>query len=384
MRVTDIPESNGNRNNPMKTIVVFSGPSGGHLFPAQAFAEVAHAESADFKIILVTSVRARGLCAKFPADIFSEIIYLPEFGSPIGFSWAGFKALLNIPVAMVQSWILLSRLKPDLCVGFGSFVSYFGMLFAAWRGIPTLIHEQNQMPGKATRMLQGWVKTVAVSFPETHFRKKPHEVIVTGLPIRRAIRENRIDFDKKQGHPFTVLVCGGSQGSAFLNRAVLSAFSGFSAEERAKFAVIHITGNSAENLVRETYAKLGISAEVYSFFEKMHVLYNRANMAVSRAGANSSFEQALYGIPTVFIPYPFAEGHQNDNAKYFVDHGAAIIVPQDEQAGKQVGALIQAWSERSAEYHEAVKKMISVSFENGDIRLWNIAKNMLKLNTCNS
>ncbi len=368
----------------MKKIVVFSGPSGGHLFPAQAFAEAAHAESADFKIILVTSVRARGLCDKFPASIFSEIIYLPEFGSPIGFSLSGLKALLNIPAAKIQSWSLLSRLKPDLCVGFGSFVSYFGMLFAAWRGIPTLIHEQNQVPGKATRMLQFWVKTVAVSFPETHFRTKPREVLFTGLPIRRQIRENRITSDKKQTHPFTVLVCGGSQGSAFLNQAVLSAFSGFSAEERAKFAVIHITGNSQDSLIRESYAKLGVLADVYPFFEKMQVLYNRANMAVSRAGANSAFEQALCGIPTVFIPYPFAEGHQNDNAKYFRDHGGAMIVPQDEQAGKQVAALIRSWAEKPAEYHEAVRKMSSISFENGDIRLWNIAKNMLKLNTCNS
>lgn len=364
-------------------ILVFSGPSGGHLFPAQAFAEAAHSESAALKIVLVTSVRARGLCAKFPVDIFSEVIYLPEFGSPIGFSFLGLKALLNIPIAMIQSWSLLSRVKPDLCVGFGSFVSYFGMLFAAWRGIPTLIHEQNQMPGKATRMLQGWVKTIAVSFPETAFRKKPKKVLVTGLPIRREIRESRIAFDKKPTYPFTVLVCGGSQGSAFLNQAVLSAFSGFSAEERAKFAVIHITGNGSENSVREAYSKLGVRSEVYPFFEKMQALYNRANMAVSRAGANSSFEQALYGIPTVFIPYPFAEGHQNDNAKYFVDHGGAIVVPQDKVAGKQVEDVMRLWAEMPVQYHDAVRKMRSVSFENGDIRLWNIAKDMLKLKPCN-
>lgn len=368
----------------MKTILVFSGPSGGHLFPAQAFAEAAHAEASGFKIILVTSIRAQNLCLKFPVNIFSEIIFLPEFGSPIGFSFAGLKSLLNIPAAKIQSWNLLSRLKPDLCVGFGSFVSCFGMLFAAWRGIPTLIHEQNQVPGKATRMLQCWIKTIATSFPETNFRKQPREVVFTGLPIRREIRENRLDLDQKAKQLFTVLICGGSQGSAFLNQAVLYAFSGFTAEERAQFAVIHITGNGPENSVRESYAKLGVSAEVYPFFEKMHVLYNRAHMAVSRAGANSAFEQALYGIPTVFIPYPFAEGHQNDNAKYFLDHGAAVIVPQNEQAAGQIAVLLKLWVKQPVEYHEAVRKMSSLGFKNGDIRLWNIAKSMLKLNTCNS
>ncbi len=367
-----------------RVIVVFSGPSGGHLFPAQAFAEAAHADCADLQIVLVTSIRAQGLCAKFPSGIFSEIVYLPEFGSPAGLSFSGLKSLFNITRAVVQSWRLLSRFKPAVCVGFGSFVSYFGMLFAAWRGIPTLIHEQNQMPGKATRMLQGWVKTIATSFPETAFRKKPREVIYTGLPIRREIRERRTDFDKKNTQPFTILVCGGSQGSAFLNQAVLSAFSGFSAEERAKFAVIHITGNGQESATREAYAKLGVLAEVYPFFEKMQLLYNRANMAISRAGANSSFEQVLYGIPTVFVPYPFAEGHQNDNAKYFFDHGVAKIVPQDDKASERIGELLRAWSVRPEDYCEAIRKMSVLGFENGDIRLWNIVKNMLKLNACNS
>jgi len=362
-----------------KVVVVFSGPSGGHLFPAQAFAEAAHAEAADFKIILVTSVRARGLCDKFPAGIFSEIIYLPEFGSPIGFSFTGLKALLNIPAAKIHSWNLLSRLKPDLCVGFGSFVSYFGMLFAAWRGIPTLIHEQNQMPGKATRMLQDWVQAVAVSFPETAFRRKPREVVFTGLPIRREIRENRLDSDQKLKQPFTILVCGGSQGSSFLNETVISTFSGFTAEERAQFAVIHITGKGQDHSTREAYQRLGVSAEVVPFFEKMWLLYNRADMAVSRAGANSSFEQALYGIPTVFIPYPYAEGHQSENAKYFVDQKGAQIVVQNKESAGELAAILKSWESRPESFREMGRVMRRLSFENGDIRLWNIAKSMLKL-----
>ncbi|HRK61134.1 MAG TPA: UDP-N-acetylglucosamine--N-acetylmuramyl-(pentapeptide) pyrophosphoryl-undecaprenol N-acetylglucosamine transferase [Candidatus Omnitrophota bacterium] len=370
--------------NFLRVILVFSGPSGGHLFPAQAFAEAAHAESSDYKIVLVTSIRAQNLCLKFPAGIFSEIVFLPEFGSPIGFSFAGLRALLNIPVANIQSWNLLSRLKPDLCVGFGSFVSYFGMLFAAWRGIPTLIHEQNQVPGKATRMLQCWIKTIATSFPETAFRRKPREVVFTGLPIRREIRENRLDLNRKAEQPFTVLVCGGSQGSAFLNQAVLSAFSGFTAEERAQFAVIHIAGNGQDHSIREAYQRLGVSAEVMPFFEKMWLLYNRADMAVSRAGANSSFEQALYGIPTVFIPYPYAEGHQSENAKYFVDQKGALIVVQSEESAGELAAILRSWESRPESFREMGRVMRRLSFENGDIRLWNIAKNMLKLNTCNS
>ena len=116
-----------------KKILIFSGPSGGHLFPAQAFTEAVRDIWPTAKIILVTSVRAGGLCSKFPAGLFDEMVYLPEFGSPAGFSLSALKLVLQIPVAAIQSGFLLLRVKPDLCVGFGSFVSYFGMLFAAWR-----------------------------------------------------------------------------------------------------------------------------------------------------------------------------------------------------------------------------------------------------------
>lgn len=361
-------------------ILVFSGPSGGHLFPAQAFAEAFQESKVPAQIILVTSIRAEGLCAQFPAGLFSEIVYLPEFGSPAGLSFSGIQSVLRIPAAMIQSWNLISRIRPDLCVGFGSFVSYFGMLFSAWRGIPTIIHEQNQVPGKATRMLQGSVRQIAVSFPETQFRRTPSNVIVTGLPIRAELRQNITPPDQKPPHPFTVLVCGGSQGSAFLNRAVLKSFSCLSAEERAQFAVIHITGNGQENEVARGYADLGISAEVYPFFERMQLLYNRAHMAISRAGANSSFEQALYGIPTVFIPYPHAEGHQNDNARYFVENGGAVMLNQDDQAAQKIASLLSAWSQTPEYYWLSSRRMSTLANLQGHVNLFDAAYNMLKLN----
>ncbi len=359
----------------MKTIVVFSGPSGGHLFPAQSFAEAVHQDSSATRIILVTSVRAQGLCSKFPAGIFSDIVYLPEFGTPIGLSAAGIRGLFSIPRAVWQSWQLLSRFRPDLVVGFGSFVSYFGVLFAVWRGIPTIIHEQNQFPGKATRMLQNKVKQIAVSFPETEFKKTPSgSVVFSGLPIRKDIRDHVIFVEQKAAHPFTVLIVGGSQGSAFLNNAVLDAFSDLSAEERQQFAVIHITGKGQESSVSQRYQSLSIRAEVYPFFEAMPLVYNRAHMAISRAGANSAFEQALYGIPTVFIPYPHAEGHQNNNALYFVKAGGAMMHDQNEKASGWIAGVLRDWVKRPEAYTRASQKMRELACGNGHEQLWALAQ----------
>jgi len=359
-------------------ILVFSGPSGGHLFPAQAFAEAAHQSSPDIRIVLVTSIRAHGLCSKFPSSIFSEIVYLPEFGSPIGLSLSGIRGLLSIPRAIWQSWQLLGRLKPQLVVGFGSFVSYFGVLFAVRRGIPTIIHEQNQIPGKATRMLQNNVNQIAVSFPQTDFQKTPSgSVIVSGLPIRKDIREGVVTMDQKKAQPFTILICGGSQGSAFLNSAVLDAFSHISAEERSQFAVIHIAGMGHESQVSRRYQELAVCAEVYPFFEQMQLVYNRSHMAISRAGANSAFEQALYGIPTVFIPYPHAEGHQNNNALFFVKAGGALMQRQNDQASEWIAGVLRDWVRKPESYWTASRKMRELACENGHEQLWALAQKVL-------
>lgn len=366
-----------------KTILVFSGPSGGHLFPAQAFAEAICADQPNLRIVLVTSVRAQKLCEKFPAGLFFQVEYLPEFGFPSGVSPAMVRAAFRIPLAIIRTWKLISRTQPCLCVGFGSFVAYFGVLFSVWRKIPTLIHEQNQIPGKATRMLQNWVKSVAVSFPETGFRKEPNEVFVTGLPIRRDLREEITAMEDRPSQPFTVLVCGGSQGSSFLNGAVLRAFEILSTEERAQFAVIHITGQEQDRRVRDAYRELAVNAEVYPFFEKMRLVYNRAHMAISRAGANSSFEQALYGIPTAFIPYPHAEGHQLDNARFFCERGGALMHEQNENAAAWLCGVLREWVRRPDSYQKAVQAMRKLALHDGHVRLWKIARNKMEKTPCN-
>ena len=361
-----------------KKILVFSGPSGGHLFPAQAFAEAAQEENFPAKLILVTSVRAKTLCSGFPDALFSEIRYLPEFGAPSLFSSVGIKAIFKIPAAAIQSWKVISQTKPDLCIGFGSFVSYFGVLFSAWRGIPTLIHEQNQVPGKATRMLQGVARKTATSFPETAFKKKTTRAVFTGLPIRRELREGIIPVQQKVTQPFTVLVCGGSQGSAFLNAAVIQAFSIFSPEERSQFAVIHIAGEGQEKEVREQYARLQMTAEVFPFFQEMRLIYNRAQMVISRAGANSLFEQALYGLPTALIPYPHAEGHQQDNASYFVEKGGAFMHIQNEASSGWIAAVLKEWVSQPQSYWNVSRNMLALAQTTGHALVLVEAKKTLK------
>lgn len=121
---------------------------------------------------------------------------------------------------------------------------------------------------------------------------------------------------------------GGSQGSHGLNQKILESFLQFSSEEKKNLAVTHITGRSDFEWVENSYRENEIQAEVHAFYSKMHELYGRVDMAITRAGANTLFELALFGIPSVVIPYPYAGGHQAENAVYFEKREALFAHPE--------------------------------------------------------
>ena len=314
-------------------LVVYAGPTGGHVFPAQSFSEGFRKRFPDSRIDLVTCRRAKSLVDKMPQEIFSSVSYLPEFGFPGGFSWKTLKPFFLFPYLFFRAFFFMKRTKPDLCVGFGSFVSYPGMMVAHGLGIPTLIHEQNKVPGKATHWLLPHMDVVAESFEGTQFLRKPKKLYTTGLPLRSFI----VDTAMRAGgasvpRPFTLLVVGGSQGAQGLNAVVADAIATLSDEERSKIAVIHITGKRDQAWVAERYERLGLSCEVHAFYGAMNEFFQRADLAITRAGANTLFELAAFGVPSFVIPYPYAGGHQKYNAQGFAEKGGLIFHEEDSGA----------------------------------------------------
>ncbi|MFH1208595.1 MAG: UDP-N-acetylglucosamine--N-acetylmuramyl-(pentapeptide) pyrophosphoryl-undecaprenol N-acetylglucosamine transferase [Candidatus Omnitrophota bacterium] len=314
-------------------LVVYAGPTGGHVFPAQSFSEGFRRRFPDSRIDLVTCRRAKSLIDKMPQEIFSSVSYLPEFGFPGGFSWKTLKPFFLFPYLFLWTFFFLKQTKPDLCVGFGSFVSYPGMMAAHGLGIPTLIHEQNKVPGKATHWLLPHMDVVAESFEGTQFLRKPKELHTTGLPLRSFI----VDAAMRAGggsvpRLFTLLVVGGSQGAQGLNAVVTDAIAALSDEERSKIAVIHITGKQDQSWVEERYERLALSCEVHEFYGAMDELFKKADLAITRAGANTLFELAVFGVPAFVIPYPHAGGHQKYNAQGFAEKGGLIFHEEDSGA----------------------------------------------------
>lgn len=332
---------NSNTLSGSLTVSVFAGHTGGHLFPAIAFSEQLRKKNPGVVIGLVTSPKAKPFLSSVQPGILDRVDYLNEFPFFSGISLRTFHFLLEFARAFGISSRYLSKVKPDLCVGFGSYVSYPGIMLSVWKKIPTLIHEQNKIPGKATKMLARHVDCVAESFEGTMSRGALKRLETTGLPIRSLLYEARRNRGLKgaQGGSgkIKILITGGSQGAHRLNEVILECFSRLLPEERKKVAVTHITGQKDFDSVTARYEKTGIEFKTHSFFEKMQELYEEADMAVTRSGANTLFELALFGIPAIAVPYPHAaEGHQEANARHFESQGALWVETEETMTGESL------------------------------------------------
>jgi UDP-N-acetylglucosamine--N-acetylmuramyl-(pentapeptide) pyrophosphoryl-undecaprenol N-acetylglucosamine transferase len=318
------------------SVCIFAGHTGGHLFPALAFAERFKQRYPDSRTYLITSPKARPILAAHASGVFDRVFFLNEFPLPAGISLRTLRFLLEFARAFFISSRFLSEMKPDLCVGFGSYVSYPGMRLAVWRKIPTLIHEQNKIAGKATRMLARQVSRAAASFEDTVCRPSPKTLETVGLPIRFKLYQSRQGFlrtftEPSAEKPLQILITGGSQGAKRLNEAVLEAFSLFLPEERQKIAVTHTTGTKDFEGVTECYRRLGMKSKTFPFYENMQELYSSADLAIARAGANTLFELALFALPSIVVPYPHAaENHQEANARTFESQGALVMQTEKE------------------------------------------------------
>ena len=361
-----------------RTLALFAGPSGGHLFPAVAFAEAWKKRHPESRIHLVTSRKGAPIAEPAADGLFEKIHYLPNFPSSPGISLRTMGFLLKLAVAFIDSCLCLERIKPDLCVGFGSYVSYPGMMLSVWKKIPALIHEQNVIPGKATRWLARHVDCVAVSFPETLTNTRLKRVVCTGLPLRRCFleRRNALRATSTAAGKVRILVVGGSQGAGFLNRTAVDAFCLLSSEEKEKTAVIHITGAGDFEQVSGSYRGAGIEAEVYPFFSRMEELYGAVDLAVSRAGANTLFELALFHRPAVIIPYPYAGAHQIENARFFESRGGFLMREEKELTPASLRDLIRGLLKDPERHRRMAESLAALAAPEAPEKLADLAEDL--------
>lgn len=341
-------------------ILMVAGGTGGHIFPVLAVAEELRARSGrgasdrNYDIIFLGTNRALE-SRIIPAAGFRLRTVAAAGLKGIG-GWRKAQNLLVLPRSAVETALLLGELQPDVVVGGGGYLSGPVMLEAALKDIPTLLIEANAVPGFTNRVLGPVVRAAAVAFEETakYYGTKAH---VTGQPVRKAFA---VVPAKQHAPPFTILIIGGSQGSAAINQGVIRSLpllKRFVGEWR----FIHQTGERDYNAVRQAFEAQGLEAEVHAFIENVPEVLARADLVVSRAGATALAELTVAGKASLLVPFPGAtDRHQLENARILERAGAARVLEQEtltpERLVEAMSSLLE-WPALLVEMERAAKRL---------------------------
>ena len=329
-------------------IMISGGGTGGHIYPALTIYKT-----------LETMVDANFLYVGTERGLESRIV--PKEGIPFTtLPVQGLQRKLSLDTLVTAGktlsslWKanqLISEFKPDIVIGTGGYVCGPLLLAAALRGIPTLIQEQNVVPGITNKILSRFVDVVAVGYEEAarHF-PSAKQVVYTGNPVRPSVvtanREEARAYFGLQDNQTAILVAGGSRGARSINTAMQAIHEQYKGREDIK--IIHSTGTDEYSRVCE---RLGIhEGEVYSptshivpYLDNMDMAMAASDMAIFRSGAIGLAELAVRGIPSILIPYPYAAAdHQTFNAKAFVEVGASTMIVDKELDGTRLLQAVDA------------------------------------------
>ncbi|MCG2732583.1 undecaprenyldiphospho-muramoylpentapeptide beta-N-acetylglucosaminyltransferase [Pseudodesulfovibrio aespoeensis] len=316
----------------LKRVIIATGGTGGHIFPALAVADELAARNPGTTILFAGGAGPEGDMARNHGLEFLELPAKGIMGRGLsgllgGVSWLG----RGLPKAMAA----VSRFKPDAAIGFGGYAGFCPVLAAALLGVPSAVHEQNSVPGVTNKILGKVVKRIFLSFPDTHGAFPAGKTALTGNPVRAAIvAAGDARFADPECTPGKrVLVLGGSQGARPVNNAVIAALPRLMAEG---VTLVHQAGRADAARVRAAYEAVGSDpAQVHDFIEDMAAMYARTDLAICRAGATTVFEVAAAGVPALFVPFPQAtHDHQTMNARAMTDMGAALLLPQSTLTGE--------------------------------------------------
>jgi len=342
-----------------KRVLIATGGTGGHIYPAIALAQQLSQEIADCEILFVgggleenryfdrnsfayTSISCGTFIKKTPKIIF--------------------QTLANIVKGVFQSRRIVKEFQPDVAVGFGSYYAFPPLIAALSMSVPLVLHEANSIPGKANRLLSRWASITGVHFPETLHLLKGKSIEV-GLPLRNGFRRDSISSEQAKKHfdlspnRKTLLIFGGSQGAKAINEVVREAL--FELAQTLDFQVLHIAGEPgmAEEL-KCAYAKKGIQGTVKAFEERMEIAWQAADLVICRSGAGTIAEQLEFEVPGILIPYPLAaDNHQENNADFMVAIvGGAVKLREKGLVPSRLKSCLEEFLKNDGEFISATQK----------------------------
>jgi len=322
-------------------VLLAAGGTGGHLFPAAALAAALRARGIECD--LATDDRALKYGGEFPARAIHAI---PSGTTTRAGLVAKGQAALQLGLGVVVAARLIRRLKPAAVIGFGGYPTVPPLVAASLLGVPTILHEQNAVLGRANRFLGGRVTLIATGFPNLGgvAAALQSKLRHTGNPVRPAVRAAAAlpypDFAEGR---LKVLVTGGSQGARVMAEVAPAALARLSADERARLALT-LQARGEDRAAAEAACKaLRFPAEIAEFFPDLPARMAAAHLVVARAGASTVSELAVIGRPSVLVPYPHAlDQDQAANAALLAETGAATVIRQPEFTPDALAAIWRA------------------------------------------
>ncbi len=344
-------------------ITIAAGGSGGHLFPALALAQELTRRSR--RVDLITDDRGRKFAVKFPG---AQIFTIPAGTVSLRRPLRSLREAGSIVTGLMRANTILAATRPGVVVGFGGYPSVPPLLAAVLRRLPTCIHEQNGVMGRANRLLARFAKAIAISIPATQGipARSRLNVTMTGNPTRaRVLAAARTAYPALAGKPFHILVFGGSQGARIFSDVVPAAIAELPAVSRKGLRIVQQVREEDRARVAGAYEKAGIGVEVETFFEDLPERIAASHLVISRAGASTVSELGVIARPAILVPLPHAiDNDQLINARAFASSGGGWVVEQSEFTPDRLAALITRLRFAPQELEEAAQR--AGSFARGD------------------
>ena len=319
------------------TALIMAGGTGGHIFPGLAIATVLRSQGWNVHWMGAPPPSMESKLVPTQGFAFATV----QFGGVRGKSVA---TSLMLPwrmlKALTQSWLLIKRLRPDVLVGLGGYITFPGGLMGVVCGKPLILHEQNSVAGLANICLAKIAKRVFTSFPNA----LPHAEWV-GNPLREEFLSQDPPvkrFAQRQG-PIRLVVMGGSLGAQAINQTVPQALALITLKDRP--SVLHQGGEKHLADLKAAYAKANVQAELTAFITNTAEVMAQADMVICRAGASTVSELSAVGVAALMVPFPHAvDDHQTKNAQFLSGQGAGWLIPQEELTPQLLAQHLQSIS----------------------------------------
>lgn len=316
-------------------VIIAGGGTGGHLYPAIALVKEIEKRFPQSEILFIGT--SRGIEAKIIPEMKYQLKLIWIKGFQRKLSLGNLILPLQVIISFFQCAITILNFRPNVVIGTGGYVSGPAILIASFLKVPTIVQEQNSVPGITTRFLASFADQVHLSFDESKkyftFLKNRDKVFVSGNPIRNrlrtisrdaAISKLNIDATKK-----TLLITGGSQGAHSINEAIQKIIDRLM--KMQDWQIIWGTGEKDFDAIRSACKKYSSRIIVKPYITDIASAYAVTDLIINRAGATMLAELKVCGLPTILVPYPFAAaGHQEANARALMEQKAVEMVLNSE------------------------------------------------------